>query len=90
MNLVLTIGSFIAYKYLDYRRTSKDSRRDYDQRFIVVIVVSVLNLILFCGNIGLTVGYILTSRIVKQYTTVESSSTPEYLLAAGVMAALSA
>ncbi len=90
VNLILTMGSFIASKFLDYQRTRKNSRKDYDQRFVLVVVVSVLNFILFGGNIGLTVGYILTSRVVKQYTTVELSSTPEYLIAAGVMAALSA
>ncbi|KAF2429692.1 hypothetical protein EJ08DRAFT_272562 [Tothia fuscella] len=89
VNLILTMGSFVAYSYLDYRRTRKHSRRDYDQRFIIVFVVTTLNLILFGGNIGLTVGYVLTSRIVKRYTTVESSATPGYLLAAGIMAALS-
>ncbi|KAF2663161.1 hypothetical protein BT63DRAFT_444729 [Microthyrium microscopicum] len=90
VSIILTITSFAAYKYLDHKRHRKDTRKDYDQRSVVVLVFCVFNVILSGACVGLIVGFVITSRAVKLYTTVESSATPGYLIAAAVMARLNA
>ena len=90
LTLVFNSASLAVTVYLDYRWRDDAGKRQLERRKVWVWIIRVVNGVFCAGLIVLAVGFGLTSHALALYTTDLSSATPGYLIAACVVAALTA